>query len=309
MKILSWNLYNLYDAKEMVNLGFFKDLNTAQNYVDRRVQYYIKEIKNIVPDMCLFYEVFSEEVLRRIMFGVYGENYFYFGTKPDRRGIFNVLVSKTKQNCEELFLTDLEIPLFDINEKSLTNKYLVQKRGYIKLDLGDTNLYAVHLKSQLPSNIKTGDGEDYEPKNSIDASRAQILGELNGLAEAYSLRKIFSNDILNENKNVIVVGDCNADTKNKRMRVIRGNYFNKEKQEPFKDELLDIFGDEYGSSFSYVFKGEKVRLDHLLVNKNLIDRVTNFEIIENLISNKNDDVWHDINVLGSDHAPIMFEFN
>lgn len=301
MKIISWNLYNLFDGEEFFKLGLFENLNEAKNFVDRRVQYFANEIKKQDVDIAYFYEVVSGPTLERIAKEVFGEEYFIFGTTPDRRGSYNAVLSKRPLASSEVFISDLEIPLFDISEEGMRNKYLVQKRGYIKSTINDLNIYAVHLKSQLPSNIKTVNGEDYEIKNSIEEARAQILGELIGLAESYAIRKIISEDI-SLGKGVIMIGDYNADTYSRRLKVLRG-------KRDAEDEMKDLFNVKGPDNFSYIHMESKVRLDHLLASVNIFDKIVNPEMHTELVNVTREMVSVDTTVTGSDHAAFTFEVN
>ncbi len=297
-KILSWNLYNFYDYDYFIKEGFVKDVGESKNFISQRLDYFTKKIKEINPDIAYFYEVGDIELLKK-MYGNIFPDFHFFETTPDRRGIRNVVVSKKEIKNEEVFLKDLEIPNFVIDEEVYKNKYLVQKRGYIKTSINNLNIYAVHLKSQIASRIKLQSGEDYEVKNSVEYARSEILGELIGLAESYGVRKIFSDDINNE-KSVIAIGDFNADSYSKRLKILRG-------LRDSDDEMLDLFKVEDADNYSHVYRGNKVRLDHALISKDIIEKISNASMEKDFVNVADGLSFIDMKIIGSDHAPIIFE--
>ena len=308
MKILSWNLYNFFGWEYFYKSGLFPSVNDAKNFTQNRLDYFTKEIKNINPDVMYFYEVGDTELLKQLAQNVFGEVFYIFETTPDKRGIYNACVSSVKLNNSEIFLDNLEIPNFVITEQPYTNKYLVQRRGYIKTEILSAdkyiNIYAVHLKSQLPSRIKTESGQDYEVKNSLEKARAEILGEMTSLAEAYSLRKVMSSDIENK-KEVIMLGDFNADFNSKRIQVLRG-------LEDSEDYMPSLFDFSDLDNYSYVYMGHKVLLDHAICSNGLINKTNNSSLHTNLVKVAKDtdnSIYQDIKILGSDHAPIVFDLN
>lgn len=297
-KVLSWNLYNFYGYDYFVKEGFIKDVGESKNFISQRLDYFTKKIKEINPDICYFFEVGDPQLLKRMFENIYEESYF-FETTPDQRGIRNMCVSKKELSNEQVLLKDLEIPNFVIDEEPYKNKYLVQKRGYIKTEIGNVNIYGLHLKAQLPSRIKKEDGEDYVINNSVEQARAEILGELTGLAEAYALRKLATSDIENK-KEIIFLGDLNADSYSKRLKILRG-------LRDSDDELIDIFKIEDKKYFSHVYKNNEVRLDHILFTKNLIGKIENPAMLSNLVGIADGLDYIDTKVVGSDHAPIIFD--
>ncbi len=298
IKILSWNLYNFYDYDYFIKEGFVKDIGESKNFIAQRLDYFTKKIKEINPDISYFYEIGDVDLLKKMYGNIFPE-FCIFETTPDRRGIRNVILSKEKLKNEEVFLTDLEIPNFVIDETPYINKYLVQKRGYIKTSINDLNIYAVHLKSQIASRIKIQSGEDYEVKNSVEYARSEILGELIGLAESYGVRKIFSEDI-NNKKSVIAIGDFNADSYSKRLKILRG-------LRDSDDEMIDIFKVEDSEYYSHVYRGNKVRLDHAIASKDIIDKIENASMEKDLIGVADGLAFIDMKIVGSDHAPIVFD--
>jgi endonuclease/exonuclease/phosphatase family metal-dependent hydrolase len=297
-KVLSWNLYNFYDYDYFLKEGFIKDVGESKNFISQRLKYFTEKIKEINPDICYFYEVGDIDLLKKMFQNIFEVSYF-FETSPDRRGIRNVVVSKIELSNQEVFLSDLEIPNFVISEGSYKNKYLVQKRGYIKTSINNLNIYAVHLKSQLPSRIKKEDGEDYEIKNSVENARAEILGELIGMAESYSIRKIFSEDI-NSNKSIIAIGDFNADSYSKRLKILRG-------LRDSDDEMLDMFKAEDLSNYSNVYRGNRVRLDHAVFSRDISENIINPIMMSDCVGVSDGLNFVDTKIIGSDHAPIIFE--
>jgi putative transposon-encoded protein len=302
MKILSWNLYNLFNVSDLVNQEVFNNAEDAEVYISKRVDYFSKEIQKMDVEVAFFFEVASEEVLRRIIDIAWGtSDYYVFGTTKDKRGIYNAVVSKNKLDTNEVFIKDLELPLFQIDETGLRNKYLVQKRGYAKAEIGNTIIYGVHLKSKLPSSIKTTNGEDFEIKNSLDEARTQILGEIIGLAESYAIRKFISTDIENK-KDVVILGDYNDDTHSRRLKIIRGMYDG-------EDEMKDIFDINSDVDYSLIHKNSKMRFDHVLVSKNIFEKVSEKQMISKEINIPKEYIGIDKEVIGSDHAPIVFDLN
>ena len=304
MKILSWNIYNFFDSEYFLNNNFFDNINSSKRYVVDRLDFFSENIKKQDPDIVYLVEAGSEDMIKQLAVRVFGEDAFVFNTKPDRRGIFNACISRTPINCEEIVVENLEIPLFVLGEPGITNKFLVQKRSYIKTNLGKTNIYCVHLKAQLPSALKNKSGEDVEPKNSIEVARGHFLGELTGMAEAYALRKIFTKDI-DQGHNVVMVGDFNTDTFSRRMSILRG----KSRLTEYYDELDDVFPADDTSFYSYIFEKKHQRLDHVLVSKNLVGKTIDKKMLSEYINVPDKSVWHDIKILGSDHAPVVVDID
>lgn len=302
MKILSWNIYNFFDAEYFLKNGFFDNIDSSKRYVTDRLNFYSENIKKQDPDIVYLIEAGSEEMVKQLAVKVFGEGAFVFNTKADRRGIFNSCIARSVVNCEEVMVDKLEIPLFVSGEPGISDRFLVQKRVHIKTNLGNTNIYCVHLKAQLPSALKDEDGGDVEPKNSIDVARGHFLGELTGMAEAYALKKILTKDI-DQGHDVIMVGDFNTDTFSRRMSILRG----KSRLAEYYDELSDVFPADDVSFYSYIFEKKHQRLDHILVSKNIIGRIRDKKMLSEYVNVPNKNVWHDVNILGSDHAPVFLD--
>lgn len=281
---------------------FFENIDESKRYVSNRLDFFSENIKKYNPDVVYFLEAGSEQLVRDLAVRVFGEGAFCFNTKPDRRGIFNSCIARSPVSCEEIIIDKLEIPLFVIDEAGISDRFLVQKRSYIRTNLGSTKIYCVHLKAQLPSALKNKDGEDVEPRNSIEVARGHFLGELTGMAEAYALRKIFTQDI-NEGNNIIMMGDFNTDTFSRRMSILRG----KSRMAEYFDELSDVFPVDDVSFYSYIFEKKNQRLDHVLASKNILARINDKQMPTEYINIPNKTVWHDVNILGSDHAPVIID--
>lgn len=300
---MAWNIYNFFESDYFIGEQMFESKNIAEKYVDDRVSFFAESIKKENPDIVYLIEVGSESLLQKLANEVFGSDAFVFKTKGDRRGIFNACISRSGLECEEIFVDNLEIPLFVVDEPGITDRFLVQKRSFIKTTIGKNLIYSLHLKAQLPSSLKTKNGEDYEPKNSLEAAQGHVAGELTGMAEAYALRKIFSQNI-KDGFEVIVLGDYNTDTATRRMSILRGPM-------PFGiyslDQMTDVFPPDDNSFYSYIWQNNKVRLDHVLVSHGLFDRVVDKQILTQYINCPRQGMWHDVKIIGSDHAPVTLD--
>ena len=304
MKILSWNIYNFFEASYFVQPGMFDVSTDAEEYVQKRLTFFTHEIQKHAPDVVYLMEVGSEALLRQLAVGVFGEDVFVFKTQGDRRGIFNACIARQPLACEEVFVDHLEIPLFVVGEPSVTDRFLKQKRGFIQTKIGNTFIYAVHLKAQLPSNLKTANGDDYEPQNAVEVARAHVVGELTGLAEAYALRKIFSEHIMS-GAHVMVLGDYNTPTSSRRMSVLRGGTYTKE----LADELMDVFPIDDPAQYSYIWKNQTQRIDHILLDRKLLEKIQEKKMLSEYVNAQSVNAHHDVGIIGSDHAPVYIEID
>jgi exonuclease III len=86
------------------------------------------------------------------------------------------------------------------------------------------------------------------------------------------------------------------------MHILRG-------MESSVDEMKDLWTDSGNLNYSYIYRQEKIRLDHVLVNSNFISKIKNQKILnEDLYEEeKPRNVWHDTKIVGSDHACVYFE--
>lgn len=301
MKVVTWNLFNLMSAEEFLNDKMAEDLGMAVNYVKNRREYYISKLKSYETDVFCANEVVNKSEFEEISKAVLGDDcVIYFG-QPDKRGSKNAVSIRSNFDISinEVQFDNIGIPDFRINYPEITNPYLTQRRGFIKLSYANIDIFVVHLKSQLPGNLYNDDGTEYESENSIDEAKRHILGEISGLAESYALRKDCSR-LISEGRHVIICGDYNTSINTRRMSVLRG-------YRESEDEMKDVFPVNNREIYSYIFNNEKTRFDHLLASPGAMTLINDAKIDTSDLVEKQKGVWHDFNILGSDHAPIIFD--
>ena len=127
MKILTWNLYNLFDEEKELYKENGEKYFLPIDFVSRREIYYSDKIKEINPDIVFFQEVGSEKMLNKIVRESMGENCFVFLAEKDKRGIANACASKIPLTFSEISILDLSLPRF----KEDKEEYKDQERDLI----------------------------------------------------------------------------------------------------------------------------------------------------------------------------------
>jgi endonuclease/exonuclease/phosphatase family metal-dependent hydrolase len=296
MKILTWNIYNLFDETREVTspLGVKHFLLPA--FVEERKKYFVEKIKEFSPDIIFFQEVGSQKLLEEIVKESLGEKAMLFFASPDKRGIGNVCVSMVPATFEEISLSPFTLPEFTAGEgeREITSK---RERGYIKCtakkDNGDSiNLLGIHLKSRWKHPKEDSEGREILDKNLFDTADSSIRSVLIQLAEVRTLLHFLVKEDMS--KPYIVLGDFNDDHKGLPL-----NLFEKV---GLKNALLELPEEE---RFSHYYKEYKVLLDNVLVTSPVWGDIKNVKIFHDAFA-----AGEDIEALElpiSDHAPVLLE--
>ncbi len=164
------------------------------------------------------------------------------------------------------------------------------KPKFKDLDIDDISIYVVHFKSRCPTEIynetwhKTN--KDYYTKHNDSIGYA--VSTIRRTAEALALKMILTDEMKNNNKQVVVLGDLSDDQNSNTLNILTGqpDYLAVLKKGGSDVDLYTIGTlQEYRSTrdvyYTHIHKNLQESLDHILVSQEFYDnsrkRIWGFE--------------------------------
>lgn len=303
MKIATYNLEFLFDEGVRKHSG--KDYAFSKEFTDERVNYFAKEFSDIDADILFLQELGSESVLQRILKNM-NEKYFYFIAEPDQFGVGNAVIYKNKNCVCNSIPAKTDMPVFLEGDEDVIGKSIWSRRDFVHLKASYAdktfNLLGLHIKSNFLMPEKTKDGEYKPMKTQIGVADERIRSEIFRFSQAKKARETVDK-FFAEYKDgyVVVLGDFNSKTDNPVYRIIQGEI---QKQRDSLVSLIDMIPEN--KRFSSISNSQKSLIDHMLVSKNLTDKVESIEIQNDLIFDHKEDERFPF-IVESDHAPVILK--
>ena len=302
MKITTINLFQFCSPK----YSYYTKKEKHTPEVWKKKTTWIKEkLKNLDSDIVAFQEVFSSEELKKLCIE---SGYKYFAIVDNAKLNKNIY-----ETCVVALASKHKIKNISKLESSNSKESFTFSRIPIKVDIciNETTLrvYCVHLKSNRLNEFEHKFTINNTFKEKYEKNKNTLENKTSALYQRFLELKYLNEDIkksLNENKNIIVLGDFNDKLNSFSLDVIKSNDYlndimqNNEIKEKYYFELIDAFDLTNNKKRKYTsyYKSEGNIIDYILVSKSL-NKISNYEVDDfHLKDNKNG------SLLKSDHAIV-----
>jgi Predicted extracellular nuclease len=183
---------------------------------------------------------------------------------------------------------------------------------HAKINIGNTVLDVVnlHLKSQIPTDIKGQKIDTYTWKTSSGWSEGFFLSSMKRVGQALEIRMLID-DLFDKAENpwIVVCGDFNAEFEEVPLDAIQGKVEKTGNGKLAKRVMLPCETSIPESSrFSLYHQGKGRMLDHLLICKNLLAYYRGSEVHNELLHDETIAFATEGKFPESDHAPVIAEF-
>lgn len=183
---------------------------------------------------------------------------------------------------------------------------------HARIDLGGRflDVINIHLKSRQPSYIEGQKLNRYSWKTASGWAEGFFVSSMKRVGQALEIRMLID-ELFNENEdaNIVVCGDFNADLNEVPIEAIRGDTENTSNSRLTGRVMVpcELTIPEQ-SRFSFLHRGKKRMLDHLLVSRQLLAYYKGSEIHNELLHDESIAAASDTKFPESDHAPVIAEF-
>lgn len=188
---------------------------------------------------------------------------------------------------------------------------------HVEADLSEVGIDAplhilnLHLKSKNPTSIPGGKLDRFTWGSPSAWAEGYFLSSLRRVGQALETRtivdSIFADD---ENANIAVVGDFNADFDEVPVEAILGRVENTGNGELARRELVPCeLSVPETSRFSLYHHGKPYMLDHIIISRNLLTNYSHTEIHNETLADESIAFATDIKFPEPDHAAVIAQFN
>lgn len=303
MKIITWNLCFLFNSGKHTHSG--KEWEYSFEFVQKRIDYFANLFQTENADVIFLQELTSEEVLKKII-KQSGIDYSYFIATPDANGIGNAILLKSKNGKFTSIPSVSTIPVFVTGDKDAIGPRLYARRDFTHAEITYKNkslhLLGIHLKSNFAMPEQSSDGIALPMDTQVAFADGMIRSELFRASQAKKARETID-DILKTDPEaqIIVAGDFNTQPSTPIFRMIQGGI------KKLPDHLIAT-GKQVPESerYSILIGDDKYLADHILVSKNLQQKILSVQIRNSDLSQEQGDLLL-TDRIGSDHAPVVLE--
>ena len=182
----------------------------------------------------------------------------------------------------------------------------------IKIKEGfEIHLVNIHLKSRIPSNISGQKINNYTWKEIYAWGEGFFVSSMKRVGQALEARvlvdQLFDAD---PEAKIVVCGDFNAHPDEVPVEAIRGRVENTGNPDLIPREMVPAKNTIPDSSrYTYLYRGRKRLLDHVLISKALIPYYRGSEIHNEMLHDETIAFALDTKFPESDHAPFVIEFD
>lgn len=184
---------------------------------------------------------------------------------PNARGIANAMVSQRAFRAVRFHHEAvLPFPTFVSTDPAPFDARLSLSRALVEgtfdTELGEVHVFCIHLKSNIPQDLRQADGTWTPPHTGRGRGEGHVRSLVIRAAEALYIRGLVDAASL-QAPNVVVAGDCNDLPGSVPLRVLAG-----EPSDPSHLELVSVAGamPEH-KRYTAIFRGRPQMLDHMLV--------------------------------------------
>lgn len=184
---------------------------------------------------------------------------------------------------------------------------------HLKLDLGNgkqLHVINLHLKSRRPKDIDGQKVNNYTWRSGAGWAEGSFLSAMKRVGQALETRILLDQIFDAEPEALIVVcGDFNAHPDEVPVEAIRGSVENTDNPDLYFRELIPC---EHTipetSRYTYIHKGQKRMLDHMLISRGMMTHYSHSEIHNETLHDESISFATDKKFPESDHAPFIAEF-
>ncbi len=299
MNIATFNLRNLFD--EGPRQDYDKIIQITKEFNDGVVESLSNKIRAFAPDILVTQEIGSHALFSQIATRQVG-SYQTFVAEGDQRGIANGALFRVP--CEATSISDVTgIPVIHEGEIDTLGKTLspYRKLVYLKTDYANKPLHIIglHIKTTSGIPLRSKEGAKRDITTQQEAGEAIARALLYRLAQALRLRELVDAQFkADPHAQVIVLGDFNAVDNSELLRIITGD-------KRFSDTQLINLSERIEKERRYSFAGyrEKRQLDHILISKNLVNCVEEFQLLNEGLEDQT--LFPEQIYFESDHAPLI----
>ncbi|MDT0608458.1 endonuclease/exonuclease/phosphatase family protein [Croceitalea rosinachiae] len=183
---------------------------------------------------------------------------------------------------------------------------------YVKIRVNDDTILHVinlHLKSRNASNVTGQKINQFAWRNSSAWAEGYFVSSMKRVAQSIETRMLIDS-IFEENPNakIVVCGDFNAHPKEVPVEAIAGKVANTGNSELNQFEMVACENTIPESSrYTYIYRGQKRLIDHILISKALMPFYRTSEIHNETLEDESVAFALDSKFPESDHAPFIIE--
>lgn len=185
---------------------------------------------------------------------------------------------------------------------------------YVKLDAGNGKTFHIinlHLKSRAPKDIDGQKINTYTWRSGAGWAEGSFLSAMKRVGQALETRilldQIFDND---PEALITVCGDFNAHPDEVPVEAIKGSVENTDNPDLYFRELIACENTiPETSRYTYIHKGKKRMLDHMLISRAMMTYYSHSEIHNETLHDESVSFATDKKFPESDHAPFIAEFD
>lgn len=300
MKIATFNLRNLFD--EGARQGYDDKTVVTKEFIDKQVTALQTTIRTVAPDILIAEEIGSEKVFQRV--AEVDPNYHTFVARPDKRGIANGALFRVPTKSESLDDIVPGFPAFAEGAPDTISASLKRYRPFVILETEYDNkplhIIGVHFKTSWPMPLRNAAGEGVPFENQTDAGDGVIRALIYKLAQARHIRRLVDDIFLADPEaQIIVTGDFNTTENTEPLNIIMGAFF----AQPETQLTNACERIPESKRYSFMGRGWKRLLDHMLVSASVRKKIINIEILNESLADQSaspEDMFAE-----SDHAPVV----
>jgi endonuclease/exonuclease/phosphatase family metal-dependent hydrolase len=297
--VATWNLENLY-----LPGGEFGPRDEAA--YEAKLAALAATIEAMRPDVLAVQEVGDPAALDDLVERVGGTWHVALSTDPDERGIRVGFVSRLAIDAAEGFRRFPDrLERVQLEDDGETTGEM--GRGGLAIRTGGVDLVTCHLKSKLLS----FPGGRFNPRDEGERARYGAYALYRRAAEAVTVRA--RADALLTDGDVIVLGDLNDEVQAATTQILLGppgseigtpGFDAPDKGDPLRLwNLAPLIPAE--RRFTRIYRGRRELIDHVLMSKTLVDRVTRVDTTTARLPSIDDDPSTRRDAPGSDHSPVV----
>lgn len=185
---------------------------------------------------------------------------------------------------------------------------------HVKLDIGNNkqlHVINLHLKSRAPKDIDGQKLNSFTWRSGAGWAEGSFLSSMKRVGQALETRILLDQIFDAEAQALIVVaGDFNAHPDEVPVEAIRGSVLNTDNPALYPREMIPC---EHtipeGSRYTFIHRGDKRMLDHMLISRALMQFYSHSEIHNETLHDESIAFATDKKFPESDHAPFIGEFD
>ncbi len=203
-------------------------------------------------------------------------------------------------------------PVNEEGEKNASKVTWKRPVFHARIKVGDEIIEVInlHLKSRQPSYIKGQKLNRYTWKTAAGWAEGYFISSMKRVGQALEVRMLID-DFFNKKEDALIVvcGDFNADINEVPIEAIRGDVENTNNSKLAGRVMVPCeLTIPEPSRFTFLHRGGKRMIDHLLVSRSLLAYYRGGEIHNELLHDESIGTSSDRLFPESDHAPIIAEF-